>query len=191
MDAIAGKSKELGKVYRLIAAQAVGDANEVKNRTPILEDAKECLIKAVDLGDKEVVTYKLLAAILIELAAIYQAAGQLDKATDSYAECLKIDPTSPIANNNLAFILFDQDNHVEALQYWEQALQSLPDHADANAGKAAALRVLGKDDEAFSYYKTAVSLNHDYLDEDIMRDKYSWSDKAVGAVKVFISELKD
>lgn len=191
LDAIEGKSKELGKVYRLIAAQAVGDANEVKNRTPILEDAKECLIKAVDLGDKEVVTYKLLAAILIELAAIYQAAGQLDKATDSYAECLKIDPTSPIANNNLAFILFDQDNHVEALQYWEQALQSLPDDADANAGKAAALRVLGKDDEAFSYYKTAVSLNHDYLDEDIMRDKYSWSDKAVGAVKVFISELKD
>lgn len=190
LDDIEGKSKEIGKVYRLLAAQAAAILNEGTERTQVLEDAKECLVKAIESGDTEIVTYNLLAAVLGELSAIYWSMGQIDKTADNYTEILKIKPDSYDVSNNLAFILFDQGNDTEALQYWEQALKPCPDYAEANAGKAAALHVLDKDDEAFPCYKTAVSLNNDFLDEGIMREKYSWSDKAIGAVKAFITELK-
>jgi tetratricopeptide (TPR) repeat protein len=222
LESLDGKSTALGKIYRLVAAQALGTE---ERPTELLEATKKCTIKALALGDQEPVTSNLLAVICMELGTRYQAAGQLDAARDNYVQCLEvaptsldartnltmmyqvagqvdeaadgyikwleIDPTSFTAHTNLAFILFDRDKYEEALGHWEQALQTSPDDADANAGKAAALHALGKEEEALSCYKTAVASNNDFLDEEIMRDKYLWSDKALGAVKAFITELKN
>ena len=106
-------------------------------------------------------------------------------------EQLKIDPSSFNVNNNLAFILFDNEDYPAALKHWEQALLTSPGEADACAGKAAALHTLGRDEEALSCYRMAVTSNPEYLDEEMMRNKYLWSEKAIGSVKGFIAELKE
>ncbi len=190
LDNIKAKSQEIGKVYRLIAAQAVGDANEVKERLPLLESVKDCLIKAIEFGDEEALTHRLLEAVLGELGLTYHASGRLEEAAEIYRTQLSVEPTSYTPNNNLAFILLEQGKYELALQHWEQALQTSPDEADANAGKAASLHFIGKDDEALVFYKIAVSLSDDFLDENVMREEYSWSDKALEAVKAFIEILK-
>jgi len=188
LDGIAAKSKEAARVYRYIVARALSDGGEEAS-LPLLEVARECCVNAVALGDTEPGAYDLLAAILSQLAAMYQAANRLDEAANSYAERLKLDPTNYEANDNLAFLLFDRDKYEEALQHWEQAIKTSPKEADASAGKAAALHALGREGEAFSWYSTAVSLSRDFLDTSIMREKYSWSDKAIEAVKPFIERL--
>ncbi len=183
-----GKSKDLGIVYGRIAAQALKeglvegqDLREGEPSARLVEAAARCLLKAWKLGNSRVTD--TLVTILMELAEMHRDAGRLDATAERYAACLEVDPANVTAHNNLAFLLFDRDEFTEALRHWDQALQVSPDDADAIAGKAAALRALGRNEEALACYKQAVSLNGDFLDEAVMRDKYLWSDKALRAVR--------
>jgi tetratricopeptide (TPR) repeat protein len=191
-----GKGNELGTVYQRVAIQALAEGlppgenlREGEPAAELCDAAARCLLKARMFGDLEPRASNLLVTILIDLAVMHQNAGRLDAAAECYLTCLNVDVRCFAAQNNVAFLLFDRDEVAEALRHWDEALQIEPDNADATAGKAAALYALGSDEEALACYKRAVSLSGDFLDENLMHDTYLWSEKALGAVRAFITNL--
>jgi tetratricopeptide (TPR) repeat protein len=65
---------------------------------------------------------------------IYQAKENLEQAKDNYDQALKLDPTSYVAANNLAFLLAEEGRFLEVALTWAQAARRLrpnePNSAD-------------------------------------------------------------
>jgi tetratricopeptide (TPR) repeat protein len=117
-------------------------------------------------------------------------AGRYVEAEEANRRALKINPRSYSAHDNLAFLLFDLRQPSEALNHWDTALQIRPESADAMAGKAIALRSLGRLAEALDFYRRAVSADDSYLDCAIMREKFFWSPTACEAAAPLIKQLR-
>ena len=67
-------------------------------------------------------------AALILAGMMYSNAGVPDRAREAYEKALQINPRTPLALNNLAYLLVDKFNDPEkALQYATQARQIVPD----------------------------------------------------------------
>lgn len=74
-------------------------------------------------------------------------AGQLSQASQSYDQCLALSPTYPKALHGRARLSLERgENH--ALAYFDRALAAMPGEADLWLGKAQALDIEGRADEA-------------------------------------------
>ncbi|MDE3199054.1 MAG: tetratricopeptide repeat protein [Acidobacteriota bacterium] len=71
------------------------------------------------------------AATIRDLGMFYEQVGKKDVARDYYKQAIKIDATDPLALNNLAFLLAENNGDLnEALSYAQRAKQKLPTYAE-------------------------------------------------------------
>ena len=71
------------------------------------------------------------AATVRDLGMFYEQVGKLDIARKYYEQALKIDATDPLALNNLAMLLADNNGDLnEALSYAQRAKQKLPTYTE-------------------------------------------------------------
>ncbi len=102
------------------------------------------------------------------------------EAIELFQQAAAANPNSYEPQNNMAFCFYELGQRDEAIEQWRAALNlSNQNSPDANAGLGMALYVAGSRDEGFRYYQRASALNEDYLDENLLRSKYFWSDKAI------------
>jgi tetratricopeptide (TPR) repeat protein len=93
---------------------------QVDLATGKLEDARNNLTQLIGKDPKD-----SSAALL--LAMIDERAGRVDKATESYRKVVELEPTNPVALNNLAYRLVqDKKRADEALQMAQRAKESSP-----------------------------------------------------------------
>lgn len=157
---------------------------QLSNKQP--DQAEASLQKAIDLNklnldaitllaqvqlargesDKAVATYN--AAItanpkdvrsMVSLGAVYELKNEPAKAEQLYRKALEIEPDSPLASNNLAYLLLQQDRDIDtAASMAQQAREKMPDSPGA------------ADTLAYAYYKKgAYGLAIDLLEEAVKR----------------------
>jgi tetratricopeptide (TPR) repeat protein len=128
---------------------------------------------------------------LLKRANDLSIAGKAAEAEPLFVEYLRLDPRSFTGHDNLAFVLFELDRPSEALRHWEEALRLEPAEPDALAGKAIALQSMGNRGSAIAAYKAAVVRDAGFLDSEVLRNKYAWSDKARRAAAPLIESLRN
>lgn len=94
-----------------------------------------------------------------EVALLYAATGNLDRAAAHLAETLRLEPGSPAAHYNVGNVLLGQGRGDEAIAYFEKALALKPDYALAHDGLGLARRAQGRLDEAIEHHRDAVRLD--------------------------------
>jgi tetratricopeptide (TPR) repeat protein len=152
-----------------------------------LASAESELLKAIELDDEYLPAYSAYASILISQnqteraieqykkviekkpsAAIYSLIGMLedarnniDEAEKNYREALKIAPESPIAANNLAWIIAAYDKGVldEALQLAQMSVDKNPNAAGFYDTLGFVYYKKGLHSPAVSQFKKAVALD--------------------------------
>jgi tetratricopeptide (TPR) repeat protein len=122
----------------------------------------------------------------VNLQSLNQQALELLKqkryqeAHDLFQQAAAASPGSYEPRNNMAFCLYELGQNDQAIEQWRQALAlSEQNSPDANAGLGMALYASGRQDEGFRYYQRASALNQDYRDENLLRTRYYWGDKAI------------
>jgi tetratricopeptide (TPR) repeat protein len=121
--------------------------------------------------------------------SIWQKAGRNAEAEQAYREVLRLDPDSYAGHDNIAFVLFDLGRVEEAQGHFERALQLYPDSADALAGKAITLEVLGNHLAALRTYTLVVEQDRSYVDCHVMQEKFLWSDAACKAAQPLLEAV--
>jgi Flp pilus assembly protein TadD len=100
--------------------------------------------------------------VRVNLAEAYQAAGDVQRARDLYADVVRRrpdDPTTADALNNLGNIARAAGHPEDALASFERAIALRPDHVAARNGRALALQALGRNDEAERELETARAID--------------------------------
>jgi signal transduction histidine kinase len=133
----------------------------------------EFLLKALALSKEAGVSYDLLASILDSIAVVYVNDGQLDKAYDTYLECLRLgEESSGKVNLGYALIgigdLFEKQNRFdEAKEYYLRSL-TVRKEIGYKVGEATSLLHLGKlllkqnnSDQAKEYLTEALKVAED------------------------------
>ena len=107
-----------------------------------------------------------------------------------WTRTLEQNPRSFIAANNLGFALWGKERFEEALVPWQKAIQlSNGRVADPWAGKALALKALGRDNEASEAYSAAIALDKRYQDPDRLVKLLLWEKaqaQALGSVRALV-----
>lgn len=71
------------------------------------------------------------APVMRDLAMLYEEGGKKDTAKKYYEAALRIDSTDPLALNNLAYMIAENDGDLnEALAYAQRARQKLPNYSE-------------------------------------------------------------
>ncbi len=122
------------------------------------------------------------------LGVFFYQQKNLPEAELEYREAVRLNPTEPQSHSNLGFLLFDKKQYEEALNHFDMALEN-EITPDTHAGQAICLSKLGRQEEALSTYKTAVSQNSKYLDLTQMREENVWSEQACEAARELIERL--
>jgi tetratricopeptide (TPR) repeat protein len=108
-----------------------------------------------------------------KLAVSYVGAGKLEKALSSAAKAEKLNPTNLEILNLLGGINSLMHRDVEALNYFDCAIQTRPNHPRAWISKIVTLRSLGDEKKAAECYRKGKS------NAPNLRDPESWNDMAV------------
>jgi tetratricopeptide (TPR) repeat protein len=117
-QAIADYQKALDKFPR--SADVWIRMGETQRLKGDIEASKASFTKAKDLAPTNITPY-------LELALIYDAAGQRDLARPMYEQILKIQPDHPVALNNLAYMLAESGADLDqALTMAQRAKQKMP-----------------------------------------------------------------
>jgi len=85
--------------------------------------------------------------------------GEKEGARQAYLEAIRLDPSDPIARNNLGTVLLDLGRSKEALATFDEALALNPFYADASNNRGAALERIGKLPAARQAYRIATVMN--------------------------------
>src|SRR6185503_19662837 len=165
----------------MMAARTYGASGDMKR-------TEEALKKAIDVDPHRLVAYGLLGSFYVSqkrladardqfteiitrnprsvsantmLDMIMEAQGDAKAAETQYQKTLGIDPESPVAANNLAWILVASDRNLDqAAQLAKAALKQLPDSPQVN------------DTMGWIYYKTGVyELAARHLEQSLRRDQ--------------------
>lgn len=97
------------------------------------------------------------------LAEVYRAAHQYDRAEVSFREVLRLDPGYAEAKFGLGSILLSQGKTAQALAELEQAAQDLPQDAEVQTVLAQALLELDQPHRALTVLSSVVQTHRDYL----------------------------
>ncbi|MDD3593940.1 MAG: tetratricopeptide repeat protein [Candidatus Gastranaerophilales bacterium] len=106
----------------------------------------------------------------MNLGAVYQEKGLLDKALNQYKLAQTIDPQNQMIRLNMATLYQQQGNLQDALAIYDSVLKANPNDVLANSYKASALRKSGQKAGAIDIYKTllASNPNNSQIKEDII-----------------------
>ena len=85
--------------------------------------------------------------------------GQLGEALNLIAAAMKSKTPSPQILLNYGLVLSALSRHAEALDHFDQAIKRKSKYSDAHINRAAALAVLGRDDEAVAACRKALALS--------------------------------
>lgn len=96
------------------------------------------------------------------LASIYQARGETEKAVSFYGKAIQSQPDYADANYNLAVTYHQLGKMKEAVQFYAKAIKSDPEHAESMINLATIYYGSGRRQEAIALYKQAVKIrpNH-------------------------------
>ena len=79
--------------------------------------------------------------------------GNQDAAMDAYITAAKLDPNTDAAWYNLGIIAQESGNHLEALHFFDQAIQAAPQAALSHTARAFSLLMMGRFQEGWQAYK--------------------------------------
>jgi len=119
-----------------------------------LEAAEAILRRRLQQTPDDVVALRMLADSAIRREDQAEAERCL-------SECLALAPGYAAARHDLAHLLYAQQRIVELLPIVERLLASQPDNIEYLSLKAAALRLVGRNDEAIALMERAVATHHD------------------------------
>jgi tetratricopeptide (TPR) repeat protein len=99
-----------------------------------------------------------VAAFHVNLAEVYRALGQFDRAAGCCRMGLRLKPDYPEAHNNFGLALQGLRRPAEAADEFRRALAARPDYVAALNNLGITLRELGQLDDALSQFQRAVGL---------------------------------
>ncbi|HXH25790.1 MAG TPA: tetratricopeptide repeat protein, partial [Vicinamibacterales bacterium] len=94
-----------------------------------------------------------------DVALLYVAAGNLERAARHFAEVLRLEPDSPAAHYNLGNVLAGLGRAAEAGELFTKALALKPDYALAHDGLARVRRAEGRLEDALAHHREALRLD--------------------------------
>lgn len=116
------------------------------------DDALTCLNKSRNLAP-------LWPAAIVEMADVYKAENNPDKAIALYEQALEGEATNISALNNLSSALIDVGEYDRAVAHLRLALEIAPEHAPLHFNYANALRRGGDSNGALTQYARALDLD--------------------------------
>ena len=121
----------------------------------------------------------------------YAKVTQFDKATDSLAKVLELNPENSQAYNNMANILLRCGKPAAAMEKLYQALRINPNYAEAYNNMGNALQEKGELDEAISSYKQAIKIKSGYAEaHNNMGNVFKKQDDLNAAINNYKQALK-
>ena len=102
-------------------------------------------------------------SLLIKKALDHHVAGRIDQAEILYQQVLKVDPTHPIALNQLGTVALQKGNFNAAVGLIALATKHKPDYAEAHNNLASTLLKLGRTEDALKSYRKAIEIKPDYI----------------------------
>ncbi len=151
----AGRLHEAGRIYQSVLA-----------RNPNEPDALHLLgLVAYQLGQHQPAAQFMNRAIAIKpsplyyanLAEVWRALGQLDKAIECCRTALALSPAYPEAANHLGLALMQQGKVAEAIEQFRAALMVRPNFAVVHSNLAHALQAQGQLESAITHYRKAIA----------------------------------
>jgi tetratricopeptide (TPR) repeat protein len=135
-----------------VVVSAVARSLVATGNAEALKVAEKLLNAAVERNPKSV-------AVVNSLAMLMQSSGRTAEAATLNRRVLELDPNDPIALNNLAWILCEDDHrYQEALELADRGLKVAPDYADLLDTRGVALYRLGQFDKAVEDFSRCVDL---------------------------------
>ncbi|MFB7269885.1 tetratricopeptide repeat protein [Streptomyces sp. NPDC056244] len=179
-DGKPGESSEYGNPAALVGLARLANARHdfatarkwaetVRNQRPDEASAYPVLIDAYNgLGEyraagdalEKLQELRQGAPVLERSAAIYRERGRQDEAAAKAAEAAARATTpeeKAEALHTLGMVSWDRGEPTEALAHFNSALAAAHDHPASLAGRARALAALGRTDEAYQQYHTALT----------------------------------
>ena len=89
--------------------------------------------------------------------------GDDEKSTDYFLKSIELDTDFFMANKNIAWRYFTDEEYEQAIMHFERALKSRPDDYESINGIAMAYRELAEVDKSESYYKLNLDRNPDLI----------------------------
>src|SRR5579884_598130 len=173
----AGRLHEAGRIYQSVLA-----------RNPNDPDALHLLGLVVhQLGQHQPAAQLMSRAIGIKpapvyyanLAEVWRALGQLDKAIECCRTALALSPAYPEAANHLGLALMQQGKLVQAIEQFRAALLVRPNFAIVHSNLANALRAQGQLESAIVHYRKAIACDpnlasaHGHLGQ-LLCERHEW-----------------
>jgi tetratricopeptide (TPR) repeat protein len=109
------------------------------------------------------------------------AGGAYEDGRELYQAALNLDPTNPVALNNLGAALCKIGNYIEAEQRFRQALSLDAAYAEANCNLGNVLRWMGNIEESEIWLRRALKANPNYVDARI----------SLGLTLIFLGRIRD
>jgi tetratricopeptide (TPR) repeat protein len=114
---------------------------------------------AVELIGKAVAMRPSVSAFHANLAEVYRAVGQFERAVGCCRTALQLQRDNPEALNNLGLALGSLGRAAEAAEQFRAVLALRPDDALAHSNLGTALRSLGQTELALEHFRRAVALD--------------------------------
>ena len=105
---------------------------------------------------------------LLDVGIERRAVFDLNNAMAAFDALIDYCPSYAEGYNQRAFVLFIQQDYAPALVDLDRALERSPEHLGALTGRAMALMALGRDHEALSELRRALTLNPWLKERDLV-----------------------
>lgn len=99
------------------------------------------------------------AELWFNIGNLYAENSNNAQAVVSFRKALEIDPEFALAQYRLAFMLYDQGNYADAIEYLEFAANQYPDNDLISRRLALAYQRSGRIDDAITRYEAAIASN--------------------------------
>lgn len=126
-------------------------------------DAKHPALVALGLADLSFKTTSFDPSALIDQAQHLEEEGRFDLAAEFYREVVKVEPHRPRGWTNLGEVRRKLSQWDLALDAYNHALERDGDYVPALAGKAEALRMVGRLRESLAPFKAVLNQSPDHL----------------------------
>lgn len=147
------------------AIQSLRQAVSLASQVPVFHYHLARALEAADKIEDSACEYRVAISLAPQIGIHYEALGQLlfrnGQRVEAIANLQKAVDLAPTQNAllQLASALADDGRPAEAEQYLRRSIELEPEYAPAHEVFGQALEVLGRFDEAISYYQKAIELD--------------------------------
>jgi tetratricopeptide (TPR) repeat protein len=151
----AGRLHEAGRLYQSVLASNPNDPDAlhllglVVHQLGQHQPAAELMSRAIGIKPSPV--------YYANLAEVWRALGQLDKAVECCRTALALSPAYPEAANHLGLALMQLGKLAQAVEQFQAALLVRPNFAIVHSNLAKALRAQGELEPAIQHYRKAIA----------------------------------